>query len=233
LRVSGKEVYRTQENLNHSHGLRASALRRMTCIAIATVMIAVCAGIVDVKIAAAANDPVAAVRTTIDEAVPVFSNTGISPADRQKQLRKIAAQHFDFAYMTRSAMGTHWKSLTAAQREELVPLFTDHVMDTYLGTLKQNTVEAASNGLKDKVTYDGTDRASVYSEVKLPSLADPLAVNYSLRKGPDGWKLYDIVVDNISTIANYRGEFNKTMNDGGYDKLVSKLRSAQPPPANL
>lgn len=205
----------------------------MTCLAIVTVIVAVCTGIVDVKIAAAAGDPVAAVRTTIDEAVPVFSNNGISPADRQKQLRKIASQHFDFTYMTRSAMGTHWKSLTVAQRAELVPLFTDHVMDTYLGTLKQNTVEAASNGLKDKVTYDGTDRATVYSEVKLPSLADPLAVNYSLRKGADGWKLYDIVVDNISTMANYRDEFNKIMNDGGYDKLVSKLRSAQPPPANL
>jgi phospholipid transport system substrate-binding protein len=218
---------------NHTHILRAFSLTRATWLAIATVIVAVCAVILDASIAAAANDPVAAVRTTIDEAVPVFSNTSISPADRQKQLHKIAAQHFDFAYMTRFAMGTHWKSLTPAQREELVLLFTDHVMGTYLGTLKQNTVEAASNALKDKVTYDGTDRATVYSEVKLPSLADPLAVNYSLRKGADGWKLYDIVVDNISTMANYRDEFNKTMNDGGYDKLVSKLRSTLPPPANL
>ena len=94
--MSEREVYRTQENLNHSHGLRASALTAQNCIAIATVMIAACAGILDVSIAAAANDPVAAVRTTIDEAVPVFSNNSISPADRQKQLRKIASQHFDF-----------------------------------------------------------------------------------------------------------------------------------------
>jgi phospholipid transport system substrate-binding protein len=127
--------------------------------------------------------------------------------------------------MARSAMGTHWKSLTPAQRKEFVPLFTDHVMDTYLGTLKQNTVEAASHGLKDKVSYDGTDRATVYSEVRLPALADPLAVNYSLRKGSDGWKLYDIVVDNVSTMANYREEFNKTMNDAGYSKLESDLRA--------
>ena len=182
--------------------------------------------------AGAASEPVAEVRATIDEAGPIFANTQLAPADRQRQLRKIATRHFDFAYMARSAMGTHWKGLTQSQRKEFIPLFADHVMDTYLGTLQQSTVEAASHALKDKVSYDGTDRATVYSEVKMPSLADPLAVNYSLRKGADGWKLYDIVVDNVSTIANYRDEFNKTMNDGGYDKLVSDLRTKPPSPAH-
>jgi phospholipid transport system substrate-binding protein len=125
--------------------------------------------------------------------------------------------------MARYAMGTHWKGLTPVQRKEFVPLFADYVMDTYLGTLQQSTVEAASRALKDKVGYDGSDRATVYSEVHLPTLAEPLAVNYSLRKGADGWKLYDIVVDNVSTMANYRYEFNKTMNSGGYAKLVNDL----------
>jgi phospholipid transport system substrate-binding protein len=177
------------------------------------------------SIAAAASEPVAEVRATIDEASQVFTNTGLTSAQRQQQLRAIAARNFDFAYMTRSAMGTHWKSLTPAQRKELVPLFTDYVMNTYLGRLHQSTVEAAGHALKDKVGYDGTDRATVYSEVHLASLADPLAVNYSLRKSQDGWKLYDIVVDNVSTMASYRDEFNKTMNDGGYAKLVNDLRS--------
>ncbi len=192
--------------------------------------VAVCASIFSPRIAAAANDPAGAVRAAIEEAEPVFAKTNISPAERQRKLREIATEYFDFTYVARFAMGTHWKSLTPAQRKEFVPLFTDHVMDTYLATLKQNTVEAASHGLKDKVTYDGTDRATVYSDVRLPALADPLAVNYSLRKGVDGWKLYDIDVDNVSTMANYREEFNKTMNDGGYAKLVSDLRG-KPTPA--
>jgi phospholipid transport system substrate-binding protein len=199
-------------------------------LGIAVVAIAICLGVLATR-AAAADDPVGEVRATINEAEPVFSNTNLSAAARQGKLRAIAARHFDFAYMARFAMGTHWKSLTPAQRNDFVPLFTTHVMDTYLGTLKQNTVDAASHGLKDKVTYDGTDRATVYSEVTLPSLADPLAVNYSLRKGAGGWKLYDIVVDNVSTMANYRDEFNKTMNDGGYAKLVSDMHGT-PPPAN-
>jgi len=199
--------------------------RRAAWGAIAAVAFAIGAIGLSADRAVALSDPVAEVRTTIDEAAPVFANTKLAAADRQKQLRAIAARNFDFAYMARFAMGTHWKSLTPAQRKEFVPLFTDHVMDTYLGQLQQSTVEAAGRGLKDKVTYDGTDRATVYSEVKMPTLAYPLAVNYSLRKNANGWRLYDIVVDNVSTMANYRDEFNKTMNDGGYAKLVTDLRS--------
>jgi len=223
-------ISQLERNCHRTNTPLAEGNIRAGWLAIAIVAIAICVSMLATR-AAAADDPVGEVRATIDEAVPAFSNTNISAAARQGKLREIAARHFDFAYMARFAMGTHWKSLTPAQRKEFVPLFATHVMDTYLGTLKQNTVEAASHGLKDKVTYDGKDRATVYSEVTLPSLADPLAVNYSLRKGADGWKLYDIVVDNVSTMANYRDEFNKTMNDGGYAKLVSDMRGT-PPSAN-
>jgi phospholipid transport system substrate-binding protein len=182
--------------------------------------------------AATPNDPAAAVKATIDEASPVFADTKMAPAEREQKLRDIAARRFDFTYMARSAMGTHWKSLTPAQRKEFVPLFTDYVMDTYLGTLQQNTVEAAGRGLTGKVKHDGSDLATVYSMVKLPTLADPLHVDYSLRKDPDGWKLYDIVVDNVSTMANYRDEFNKTMNGPGYSALIAKLKQRTTSPTH-
>ena len=174
--------------------------------------------------AATPNDPEAAVKAALDEASPVFSDNSLAPAAREQKLRQIAAERFDFPYMARSSMGTHWKTLTPEQRKEFVPLFTDYVMDTYLGTLQQNTVAAAGRGLTGKVSKDGPDLATVYGVVTLPSLADPLNVNYSLRRDPDGWKLYDIVVDNVSTMANYRDDFNKTMNGPGYPALVSKLK---------
>jgi len=225
VRTSDLVIDGTKRNSVNVGGARGS--RRTAWSVIVAVAIAIGAIGIGARSAAALSDPVAQVRTTIDEAAPVFANTKLAPVDRQRQLRAIAARNFDFAYMARFAMGTHWKSLTPAQRKEFVPLFTDHVMDTYLGTLQQSTVDAAGRGLKDRVSYDGTDRATVYSEVKMPSLADPLAVNYSLRKNEDGWKLYDIVVDNVSTMANYRDEFNQTINGGGYAKLVSDLRSKQ------
>jgi phospholipid transport system substrate-binding protein len=141
-----------------------------------------------------------------------------------KKLRAVAIRHFDFAYMARSALGTHWKSLTPAEQNQFVPLFSAYVMDTYLGQLKNSTVEAASKALGKQVRYDSPDQAAVPSVVHLPSIADPLDVQYMLRKGPDGWKLYDIVVDNVSTMASYRDQFNQTMNSGGFGKLMAQLK---------
>lgn len=172
----------------------------------------------------AANDPVGEVSATIAEASPIFQNNGLSQDQREQQLRTVAKEHFDFAYMARSAMGTHWKSLTPSQRARFVPMFTDYVMDTYLGRLKDSTVEAASKALGNKVSYEAPNQASVPSVVHLPSVADPLNVQYMLRKGPEGWKLYDIVVDNVSTMASYRDQFNSAMNNGGFEQVVAQLK---------
>lgn len=180
----------------------------------------------------AANDPVAEVRTTIDQASPVFANHQLPPAEHDQQLRAIAEQHFDFTYMARSALGTHWKTLSPAQRKQFVPLFEDYVLATYLTTLQQNTVEAASHGLSDKVTYDDPETAAVHGDVHLAMVQDPLHVDYMLHKTPGGWRLYDIVVDNVSTLANYRDEFNKIINSDGYNKLVEDLKSKHLPPAH-
>jgi phospholipid transport system substrate-binding protein len=164
----------------------------------------------------ASNDPVGEVRAAIAEASPIFANDKLSPQEREQQLRAVAVKYLDFTYMARSAMGVHWKSLTPAQRKEFVPLLSDYVMDTYLGNLKDTTVEAASHALGDKVNYDAPDLASVPSIVHLPAVADPLKVQYMLRKDPNGWRLYDIVVDGVSTMASYRDQFNTTMNNDGF-----------------
>ena len=183
-------------------------------------------------LARAANDPASEVRATIAEASPIFANNSLSPAERELQLRAVAVRHFDFAYMARSALGTHWKSLTPAQQNRFVPLFSAYVVDTYLGQIKDSTVEAASKASGEKVRYDAPDRASVPSVVHLPSVADPLDVQYMLQKGPEGWKLYDIVVDNVSTMASYRDQFNRTMNSGGLNKLMAQLKQSSACRAN-
>ena len=127
--------------------------------------------------------PIAEVKATIAEASPIFGNDKLPPQEREKALRGVAAKHFDFEYMARSALGTHWKSLTAAQRQEFVPLFTDYVMDTYLGNLKDSTVEAASHALGDKVNYQAPDIASVPSVVHLPAVPIRSTSNICCARG--------------------------------------------------
>jgi phospholipid transport system substrate-binding protein len=181
--------------------------------------------------AATVAAPAAQVRAAIDAASPVFANQQLPPKERDQQLRVIAEKYFDFGYMAKSAMGTHWKSLSAARRKELVPAVEDYVLATYLTTFQQNTVEAASHALKDDVTYDDPETAAVHSEVHLKMVQDVLQVTYMLHKEGGAWKLYDIVVDNVSTLGNYRDQFNKIMNSEGYDKLLAGLKSGHLPAA--
>lgn len=179
--------------------------------------------------AAAEPAPVAQVRTTITEASPIFANHQLPPAEHDRQLRTIAEKHFDFPYMAKSALGTHWKKLSATQRKEFVPAFEDYVLATYLTTLQQNTVEAASSGLTDRVTYDDPETAAVHGDVHLQMVQDPLHVDYMLCQTPAGWRLFDIVVDNVSTLANYREQFNKILDSGGFNQLLAGLKSKHLP----
>jgi phospholipid transport system substrate-binding protein len=75
-----------------------------------------------------------------------------------------------------------------------------------------------------KQTSDGPDYATVYSTVVLQDQKNPIAVNYLMRHDGNEWKIYDITIDAISVIANYRNQFNRVLNNDGYDKLVELLR---------
>ena len=195
-------------------------------ISLAGLILVLCA----VRVASAAESaPVAQVRAAIETASPVFANKQLPPQEKDKQLRAIAESYFDFGYMAKSAMGTHWKSLTPAQRKQIVPAVEDYVLATYLTTFQQNTVEAASHALKDNVKYDDPETAAVPSEVHLAMVQDPLQVTYMLHKTGAKWLLFDIVVDNVSTLGNYRDQFNKIMNAEGFDKLLAGLKSKNLP----
>jgi phospholipid transport system substrate-binding protein len=182
----------------------------------------------------AANDPMAAVKATIDDATTVFRQKEIPAPERRQKLRAMAEQRFDFDAMARSAVGYHWRSLTPEQRAEFVPLFTRFIEDVYLSRMEEYSVEKiqqnmqASNVRYVREAIDDSDDARVFTTVALKTEEKPVQVNYLLRREPSGeWKIYDITIDAISVIANYRNQFNRVINNEGYDKLVSILKQKQ------
>jgi phospholipid transport system substrate-binding protein len=176
--------------------------------------------------AAAANlAPVAQVRTTLAEASPIFANRRLPHAVHDELLRLIANRHFDFGYMAQLALGAHWQKLSPKQQRQFVRLFENYVLATYLTTFQNNTVEAASHALTENATYKDATTAAVRSDVHLPMVEEPLEVEYMLHKNGKSWKLYDIITDNVSSIANYRDQFNQIVNSQGYDKLIVGLKA--------
>jgi len=179
-----------------------------------------------------APDATGSVKSVIDQTIVVFKDSSIAPADRELKLRAIAESHFDFQEMARSAIGYHWRAFTPAQKSEFVPLFTAFIEDAYLSRIESYSVEKVNEQIKSSVIQftrqtidsDSPDYAEVFSTVALKDQNDPISVNYLMRREANEWKIYDITVDAISVIANYRNQFNRVLNNDGYDKLVSIIR---------
>jgi phospholipid transport system substrate-binding protein len=175
------------------------------------------------------NDAMGSVKSIIDQSIVVFKQQDISPVDREQKLRAIAESHFDFSEMAQSAIGYHWRTLTPAQKSEFVPLFTTFIEDAYLSRIESYSVEKVNEQIRSsfiqfiKQTNDG-EYAEVFSTVVLKERQNPIAVNYLMRRNGNEWKIYDITIDAISVIANYRNQFNRVLNNDGYDKLVSIMR---------
>lgn len=180
---------------------------------------------------ASPNDPLQLVKSGLQEAIAIFQDKTLSLTARRAKLRDAAARYFDFAYMARSALGPHWRDLTPAQRNEFVPLFTTFIEEVYLSKVKDYSVEKIQDEVKSaniqfvRESYDGPDYSQVFSTVALKEHPDPIEVNYQLKKDADGWRIYDITLDAISVMANYRNQFNRVINSDGFDKLLADLRA--------
>lgn len=193
-------------------------------------MVAARAGALTVEAPAGSGDAIASVKTIIDQSVAVFTQKGLAEDVRQQKLRAIAESHFDFAEMARSACGYHWRSFTPEQKTEFVPLFTKFIEDVYLSQIESYSVEKINQQINSskieftKQVSDAPDYSEVFSSVTLQDRKDPVAVNYEMSRQNGEWKIYDITIDAISVIANYRNQFNRVLNNDGYDKLIALMK---------
>jgi len=180
-----------------------------------------------------AADPMIAVKSAVNDAIVVFKDKSLPLAERREQLRALASRHFDFQDMARSALGYHWRELTPAQRDEFVPLFAGFIQNAYLSKLQEYSVQKVQQEVQSvnvqftRQSFDGPDYAQVYSTVVLRDLKEPVQVNYLMHRAGGQWRIYDVSVDAISVIENYRNQFNRVINNQGYLQLVADLRVKQ------
>jgi phospholipid transport system substrate-binding protein len=194
---------------------RRSAISRLSVAALVVALLTVCAAPL-----IAAEDPMAAVKGTVDQVLSIVTDPAYKSAtsERRAKLREVILPHFDFSDMARSAMGYHWRSLTQAQRDQFVRVFTDLLAASYMGKIE------GYKGQKIvylKETQDG-DLSQVNTNILQPG-SDAISVNYRLKNSAGTWKVYDVLVDQISLVGNYRNQFNRIMNNKGYDSLIKAI----------
>lgn len=127
---------------------------------------------------------------------------------------------FDFNRMTQLVIGKHWPRATARQKQELVTEFRNLMVRTYSSSLmafNNQTVDFKPMSMKP-----GDTDVTVRSEIRQPG-GQPIPINYSMYKTSFGWKVYDVTIDGVSLVTNYRSSFSNTIRQNGIDGLISTL----------
>lgn len=170
---------------------------------------------------AADSAPDVLVKTTVDEVLLAIKQTKDKRALHELAEKKVLP-HFDFLAMTRLAVGRSWREANPAQQKALENAFRSLLVSTYTTALTQSASSNQTVEVKPvRINPNDTD-ITVKTLVKEPG-RQPIAIDYRMSKAPAGWKVYDVVVENLSLVTNYRGSFNSEIGRSGIDGLIKVL----------
>jgi len=171
---------------------------------------------------AADTAPDALVKSTVDEVLSAIKQTKDQRALVDLAEKKVVS-HFDFKQMTQLAVGRSWSQATAAQQEALERAFRTLLVRTYTAALSQSSGQAKVEVKPSPPSSGGTETV-VRTLVNEPG-RKPFSIDYRMKNGAGGWKVYDVVVENLSLVTNYRGSFQSEISRSGIDGLIKAIES--------
>jgi phospholipid transport system substrate-binding protein len=162
------------------------------------------------------------VKKAVEEVRKIVSDKEMkkNESKRRQALRKTISTIFDFGEMAKRSMGKHWNQRTAAEKKQFIDLFTNLLENSYV-----SKVDAYSN---EKIVFLKETEDGDYAEVKskiITDKRDEYTFDYRMLKQNDKWMVYDIVVEGVSLVSNYRTQFNKIISSDGYPTLLKKLQT--------
>jgi phospholipid transport system substrate-binding protein len=171
-----------------------------------------------------ADTPTVVIKAAVDQAINTLTDPNLQGEDkemeRRAQLHQIFFPRFDFREMAKRSLGAHWRERTHEDKSEFVRIFTDLLEKVIL-----SKIESYNNGEKFIYSNERIDGhfAKVSSKI-LTSDDEEFQINYKLHQVEEKWKIYDVVVEDISLVNNYRSQFNRIITRTSYDELVSRMK---------
>ncbi len=170
-------------------------------------------------IASAAVSPTDELRQYTDRVLQVLRDPSLGPAEKRTAVRNLAIEVFDVGETARRALGPHWQQRTPAERQEFTKIFRDLLEQTYVSRIDEYGGERIQY-TNEKV--DG-DTAVVKANI-MTKAGTPVPVESRLIQKNGRWLIYDILVENVSLVANYRSQFDRIIRTSSYDDLVKRLK---------
>ena len=176
------------------------------------------------SVAMAVMTPDQLVKKTADDVIEVIKNDKDIQAGNQQKIFALAEEkilpNFDFEKVSRLVLGKNWTNATPEQKAAFQAEFKTLLLRTYataLSKYKNQMIE-----YKPFRMESGAESATVKTAIQQPG-GDPIAVDYTLGKKGDDWKVFDIVIEGVSLVTNYRSQFAQEIRQNGLDSLTKKL----------
>ncbi|MBI3356513.1 MAG: ABC transporter substrate-binding protein [Nitrospirae bacterium] len=169
-----------------------------------------------------AGAPTDSMKATIDEVLRIIREKELKQPgktdERRQQLEKVVGARFDYQEMSRRALGAHWNTLSDQEKQEFVGLFRTLLTNSYADKIETYSGEGV-HYLNERTEKD-------YAEVRTKVLSGKteIPLDYRLINKAEDWRVYDVVVDGVSLVNNYRGQFTKILRASSYSDLVDQLR---------
>jgi phospholipid transport system substrate-binding protein len=167
--------------------------------------------------------PDALVKRTVDDVLQVIKQN----RDRRTLIdlaEKKVLPHFDFERMTRLAVGKAWRDATPEQRKALENGFRSLLVNTYTAALSQSETDNPTVEMKPLQANPADKEVLVKSVVRQPG-KQPVEIDYRMERVDNGWKVYDVIVENLSLVTNYRSTFASEVSRGGIDGLIKSIET--------
>jgi len=169
-----------------------------------------------------AGEPTEQLRSAVDRVVEVLNDRELRKPEKREErrlaIRRAVEERYDFREMAGRALALHWRQRTPEEKDEFTRLFRDLIEETYVRKIERYEDEQVLYGDE---TVDGG-----YAEVRttISSGQNQIPVDYRMHKTDAGWLVYDVVIEGVSLVNNYRTQFKSIIASGSYEKLLQRIR---------
>lgn len=170
-----------------------------------------------------AGEPTDEIKQTTDKILSILTNPSLKgsskTAEREKLIRQAIDERFDWEEMARRSLARYWDQRTDGEKKEFVRLYSDLLERTYM-----DKVEGYSG---EKVIYEGESVDNGYAVVRVKIVTKKntdIRVDYRLKRVENKWLVYDVSIEGVSLVNNYRTQFNSIILKSSYENLVKRLR---------
>lgn len=163
--------------------------------------------------------PTDQLREYTDQVIKVLDDPALARQDRRAAVRKIAHEAFDVTETAKRVLARHWQARTPAEREEFTQLFADLLERTYIARMEEYGGE--------RIRYVGEsldgELATVRARIMTRAGTEVPVESRMVRRG-ERWLIYDVLIENVSLIANYRSQFDRIVRANSYEELIRRLK---------